>query len=151
MKILRWTLIAVVAAAILAASFLVGRAWWDSRIPGTYSVMQFGLPDYGGGPAPSKHMRAMGQMHMQMAGQIDASVTELVDGSSGPPDARFTLVAEHARIRLDSGATVDALTFNGRVPGPELRVHTGDLVEVTLVNKDLNEGVTIHWHGLDVP
>jgi FtsP/CotA-like multicopper oxidase with cupredoxin domain len=145
--------VAVVAAAIFVASFLVGRAWWESRIPGTYSVMQFGFPDYGGGPPASKHMRAMGQMHMQMAGGIDprASVTELVDRSSGPPDARFTLVAEHARIRLASGATVDALTFNGRVPGPELRVHTGDLVEVTLENRDLKEGVTIHWHGLDVP
>ena len=54
-------------------------------------------------------------------------------------------------MRLASGKVVDALTFNGRVPGPELRVHTGDLVEVALRNKDVKEGVTIHWHGVDVP
>jgi FtsP/CotA-like multicopper oxidase with cupredoxin domain len=30
-------------------------------------------------------------------------------------------------------------------------VHTGDLVEVDLRNKDVDEGVTIHWHGIDVP
>ena len=27
----------------------------------------------------------------------------------------------------------------------------GDLVEVTLVNEDVEDGVTVHWHGLDVP
>ena len=27
----------------------------------------------------------------------------------------------------------------------------GDLVEVTLANKDVEHGVTIHWHGVDVP
>ncbi len=27
----------------------------------------------------------------------------------------------------------------------------GDLVEVTLVNEDIEQGVTIHWHGVDVP
>jgi FtsP/CotA-like multicopper oxidase with cupredoxin domain len=27
----------------------------------------------------------------------------------------------------------------------------GELVEVTLINKDIDDGATIHWHGLDVP
>ena len=27
----------------------------------------------------------------------------------------------------------------------------GDLVEVTLVNENIDDGVTIHWHGVDVP
>ena len=54
-------------------------------------------------------------------------------------------------MRLPSGKTVDALTFDGKVPGPELRVRQGQLVEITLVNKDLEQGVAIHWHGVDVP
>src|SRR6185312_5194449 len=45
----------------------------------------------------------------------------------------------------------DALTFNGVLPGPELHVHVGDLVQVTLVNRNVGAGVTIHWHGVDVP
>ena len=44
-----------------------------------------------------------------------------------------------------------AWTYNGGLPGPEIRVRQGDLVEVTLVNKDIGDGVTIHWHGLNVP
>ncbi|GHO77757.1 hypothetical protein KSD_55280 [Ktedonobacter sp. SOSP1-85] len=54
-------------------------------------------------------------------------------------------------MRLRSGATVNAWTFNGQLPGPELRVHQGDLVEVKLINRLSRAGVTLHWHGLDVP
>jgi FtsP/CotA-like multicopper oxidase with cupredoxin domain len=54
-------------------------------------------------------------------------------------------------VRLASGRTIDGLTFNGRSPGPELRVRRGQLVEVTLRNEDVDGGVSIHWHGLDVP
>jgi FtsP/CotA-like multicopper oxidase with cupredoxin domain len=70
---------------------------------------------------------------------------------AGPADVRFQLVAQTAEIRLPSGRTVRALTFNGTVPGPELRVHEGELVEVTLSNRDIREGVSIHWHGVDLP
>ena len=42
------------------------------------------------------------------------------------------------------------LAFNGRVPGPEIRVNVGDQVRVVFENKtELNH--TIHWHGLHVP
>ncbi len=50
-----------------------------------------------------------------------------------------------------SGENIDAWTFNGISPGPELRARQGDLLEVTLVNADLSAGVTIHWHGVDLP
>lgn len=61
------------------------------------------------------------------------------------------LSARTATIRLASGREVEALTFDGVSPGPELRVRQGDLVEVTLINEDVSQGVTIHWHGVDVP
>jgi FtsP/CotA-like multicopper oxidase with cupredoxin domain len=54
-------------------------------------------------------------------------------------------------MQLSSGKTVKAWTFDGKAPGPELRVRQGDLVEVTLVNEDIEDGVTLHWHGIDVP
>ena len=128
-----------VAAAIVASLVVVGvlaHAWWDSRLPGTYNAMQFSKLDAGGAASSS--------------GRV-VSVAALTGPASGVPDERFTLTAEHARVRLASGKTVDALTFNGRAPGPELRVHTDDLVEVVLRNKDVREGITIHWHGVDVP
>jgi FtsP/CotA-like multicopper oxidase with cupredoxin domain len=54
-------------------------------------------------------------------------------------------------MSLSSGETVDAWTYDGQLPGPELRVRQGELVEVTLLNRDIDAGVTLHWHGLDVP
>ncbi len=36
-------------------------------------------------------------------------------------------------------------------PGPLLDVTEGDLVEVTLVNDNVEDGTTLHWHGVEVP
>ncbi len=48
---------AVVGVAVLIGVFaLIGNAWWDSRIPETYSVMSYGTHDFGGGSEPSSHV-----------------------------------------------------------------------------------------------
>jgi FtsP/CotA-like multicopper oxidase with cupredoxin domain len=132
------TLGAVGAVLVLALAAWIGHLWWDSRLPDTYDAMDMGAPDYGGGPA-GPHLHAGG-----------TSVATL-RGPSGTPDERFTLTARHAEVTLPSGHTVDAITFDGTAPGPEIRVREGDLVEVTLVNRDIDSGVSIHWHGVDVP
>ncbi|HXV02396.1 MAG TPA: multicopper oxidase family protein [Gaiellaceae bacterium] len=128
----------IAVLALLAVLAFVAKAWYDSRLPGTYAVMDYGTPEYGGGAATGHHHNAR------------TSVADLV-AAPGRLDVRFTLTAKKARIRLDSGKEIDALTFNGQVPGPELRVHQGDLVEVTLLNEDLDDGIAVHWHGVDVP
>ncbi|RFU83718.1 multicopper oxidase family protein [Streptomyces triticagri] len=79
------------------------------------------------------------------------SVDELTGGLKGTPDRRFTLTATERTRRLASGEKVAALAFNGQLPGPELRMRRGESVEVTLINRDVKDGVTLHWHGLDVP
>ncbi len=132
--------VVLAGTAALVAVGAVGWAWWQSRLPGTYNVMDYAVIDDGGGPPA----------HAGHAGLGTVPVTRL-RGPAGRPDARFTLTARHATVTLPSGRTVEALTFNGRVPGPELRAHRGDLVEVTLHNEDVEGGVTIHWHGVDVP
>ncbi|HZG17497.1 MAG TPA: multicopper oxidase family protein [Candidatus Bathyarchaeia archaeon] len=64
---------------------------------------------------------------------------------------KFELTAARKVLQLDNGKTVEAWTFNGSSPGPELIVTEGDRVVVTLHNKDIEDGVTIHWHGINVP
>lgn len=61
----------------------------------------------------------------------------------GEPTKRITLTAA---VRPDG-----AWAFNGQVPGPEISATVGDVVEVTLRNRDIARGVTLHWHGYDVP
>jgi len=47
---------------------------------------------------------------------------------------RLRIVIRHAKISIAAGVTYDAWTFDGRVPGPVLRVTEGDTVDFTLVN-----------------
>lgn len=60
------------------------------------------------------------------------------------PIKTFTLTAQVKRIHGQL-----AWTFNGSVPGPELRVTQGDRVRITLINH-LPVSTTIHWHGVRV-
>ncbi|MEC1901924.1 multicopper oxidase family protein [Bacillus subtilis] len=62
----------------------------------------------------------------------------------------FTLTAQERKHTLTDKKKVTAWTFNGSVPGPEIRVKEGENVEIKLKN-ELPEPVTIHWHGLPVP
>lgn len=81
----------------------------------------------------------------------------------GPGAARVAAV-EEARRRTGQGVTKVALTaasstvdlggrqvqtwcYGAQVPGPEIRVRRGDLVQVDLTN-NLPQPTTVHWHGL---
>ena len=57
----------------------------------------------------------------------------------GPRIVEFRLVIEEKKIVLDEqGASLQAMTFNGSIPGPLMVVHQGDYVELTLVNPETN-------------
>ena len=63
---------------------------------------------------------------------------------------QFDLVVQETSWELLPGVTADAITFNGTVPGPTIRVTEGDTVEIEVTNK-LDVSTSIHWHGLHVP
>lgn len=144
-----WRPVVGVAAALVLVLPL-GFLWWTSRLPSTYSVMEMGYVDLGGGPgtAQSSGDRAGHDGH-GMAGGV--SVAELTGPRQGGPDVDVTLVARKQSFRLASGEEVDGYTINGTSPGPTIRATVGDLVQVTLVNRDVTSGATLHWHGVDVP
>lgn len=48
---------------------------------------------------------------------------------------RLRIEINHKRLTIAAGVTYDAWTFDGRVPGPVLRVTEGDTVDFTLVNR----------------
>lgn len=59
--------------------------------------------------------------------------------SSGPKVVEFTMTIEEKKIVIDDkGTTMQAMTFNGSMPGPTMVVHEGDYVEITLVNPATN-------------
>lgn len=61
----------------------------------------------------------------------------------------FRLVTRPGKWEVAPGTVIDAWTYNGQVPGPELRVREGDLVRV-IVKNALPVPTTIHWHGVDL-
>jgi FtsP/CotA-like multicopper oxidase with cupredoxin domain len=118
---------AVVAVVALGA---LGWYWFSSLVPSTYSVMDMGHADYGGGAA---HEHGTG-----------VSVADLTGPAEGEPDVAVELAARAESFDLASGERVQGYTLNGRSPGPAIEAHQGDLVQVTLTNVDVPDGVTLH-------
>jgi uncharacterized cupredoxin-like copper-binding protein len=63
---------------------------------------------------------------------------------------QFEVTAQLAEWEVEPGKTVEAWTYNGTVPAPEIHVEVGDKVRVVLHN-ELPAGTVIHWHGIRVP
>lgn len=146
-RMLRRAAVALVLTCV-AAAFL-----WNERqaslLPDRMNMLGHAA-DYGGG-VPFAH--GMANHANDYCGDVagSVSVTQLTGPRDGEPDRRFVLAASQSVLRLASGVEVKAWTFNGQIPGPELRIRQGELVEVVLINRDIDKGVTIHWHGLNVP
>ncbi len=83
----------------------------------------------------AKFQRPLGGSHTAMApgGQV----------------REFHLETKPGKWELLPGITTEGWTYNGQVPGPELRVREGDLVRVILTNH-LPVPTTIHWHGVEL-
>ena len=141
----RWRLLVAVAAT-LALLAPLGWMWQASRMPGQYSVMEMGYADHGGGPVSASAGHAGSRHHGG-----GTSVAELVDDPTRPADVTVDLVAEAGEVTLASGRKVEGYTLNGSSPGPMIRVREGQLLEVRLRNESVDGGVTLHWHGVDVP
>lgn len=119
----RRTVLAVVATLAVLGPLVAMRQ--ASLLPDAYSVMDMGSGTAGhGGHGGGR------------------SVTELVDPTTGPPDVD---------VQLTAAQNGDRFTLNGQSPGPEIRAEQGQVVQVRLVNQSVPDGVTLHWHGVDVP
>lgn len=113
-------------------------------------------------PAPN-HQQSGRDAHNGMitVGEVDHvrngfdPETILTDWHTGTasrlPDGRvlreFEIVAEDKEIEIAPGLLFPAWTYNGRVPGPTLRVTEGDLVRVRFINLGSHPH-SIHFHGI---
>jgi len=62
----------------------------------------------------------------------------------------FDLTAKVVSWEYAPGKRTDAYSYNGVVPGPTIKVNSGDKVKVVLKN-ELPESTSIHWHGIVTP
>jgi FtsP/CotA-like multicopper oxidase with cupredoxin domain len=94
---------------------------------------------------------AVAQRSLQPEGwDAGIELSEAVDTNPDPHVVEVGVEARIARIEIAPGETVEAWTYNGRLPGPLIRVHVGDRLIVHFTN-GLPAPTTVHWHGLRVP
>jgi nitrite reductase (NO-forming) len=67
-------------------------------------------------------------------------------GSRGPAKVRIDLETVEVRGRLADNTTYNYWTFNGKVPGPMLRVRVGDTIELHLKNDSASHMI----HSIDL-
>ncbi len=91
----------------------------------------------------------MNKVRGTMGEAIDA-LNQIVAEVNRPKVKEFRLVAKESSWELFPGTRVQALTYNGQIPGPSIRVREGDFVRVILQN-DLRVPTSLHFHGLVLP
>ena len=105
----------------------------------------------GAGVAASAALTACGGSTASRSTAIEPTAPEVRRAEDtrrgGRPVARtIALRAAPATVDL-GGVLVDTWAFDGRIPGPEIRVDRGEVLRVELANA-LPQQTTVHWHGL---
>jgi manganese oxidase len=62
----------------------------------------------------------------------------------------YDIVAEVVAWEVEPGKVVDAWTYNGVVPAPEIHLEVGDKFRMNFTN-NLPESTAVHFHGVRVP
>lgn len=62
----------------------------------------------------------------------------------------FEVTCKDIKWEIEPGKAIEAMAYNGIVPGPEIRVTEGDKVRVVCKN-EMKQSTAIHFHGVLVP
>ena len=104
----------------------------------------------------------MGTMSAAQMAKVDSAVTKSfpaeTKGSGGQPLEPeiqdgvkvFELTANELSWEVEPGKVMQAMGYNGMLPGPQIDVELGDRVRVVLHN-ELKQPTTLHFHGVRVP
>ena len=136
------------AAGLLVAMLALGLALVAVlRAPSSSTGAEMGM-SMSGGSSMMEHMAAA-----PMEGVPDATATrggQVLAHTVEDGVWVFSLNATPVRWPILPGTRVTAWTYNGVVAGPEIRVPYGQRVRIVVQN-DLPDETTVHWHGIDVP
>ncbi len=76
---------------------------------------------------------------------------EVLEPEVGPDGTKhFELTAAITEWEVSPGNVVEAWTYDGMVPGPQIFLEVGDRVEIELHN-ELPMGTDLHLHGINIP
>ncbi|RMX73769.1 hypothetical protein D0869_13271 [Hortaea werneckii] len=128
------------ASAALASRDIFG--FVNGAVNNTLSILgtpqQRHFPDFLNGPKP--HGFPWGDHH--------ANDTNYYDWT---PNTGMTRRYEWSVAKekcSPDGVEIDCLLVNGEFPGPTIEANWGDIIEVKVTNDMVEEGTSIHWHGI---
>lgn len=109
------------------------------------------------GAAPGPDYAAVDIAHAAVVKQYLTGPPAKTEGLGGTPIEPklengvkvFDLTAKVVQWEVSPGHRYEAWTYNGTVPGPQIRVKQGETVKVRLKNQ-LPESTSIHFHGLEI-
>jgi len=118
-----------------------------------------GTPDTGG-TTTSMTAQQMADAHAQgvtdfVAQLKDGPNTEGLGNQPLKPEMDgnvkvFNLTVTQMQWEITTGQFVDAMAFNGQIPGPQITVNPGDHVRFFVQNQ-MDQPFVLHFHGLRVP
>jgi FtsP/CotA-like multicopper oxidase with cupredoxin domain len=76
--------------------------------------------------------------------------SSLVAAEARLVEAKLVAAPSAVQIVPEKYPRTQVWAYNGSVPGPVLRVRQGDRLRIAVENR-LDEGSTVHWHGVRVP
>jgi FtsP/CotA-like multicopper oxidase with cupredoxin domain len=86
-----------------------------------------------------------------LLGTAAATLTGRAAQAQAPaPQFDYTIRIAPIALELAPGKTVNTTGYNGRVPGPVLRLQEGKPVTINVIN-DAGYPDIVHWHGLYLP
>jgi nitrite reductase (NO-forming) len=135
----------VPAAGITFICSIPGHA--DAGMKGavTVSGQAVASADSHGGPAPATSVAA--DPNAPKYTLYDATAPKVLDGTVHD----INLVVEEKLMTVAEGFVVNVWTFNGTVPGPVIRVHLGDTVNIHLKNPATNKlSHSVDFHASQV-
>lgn len=137
----------------------------DAGMTGTVKIVEAGSDEATTG-SEDEMVMTNDEMDAMMKVRTDAflaSVTEMGDGVTTDASQNvleytvaedgakeFNLTASIVDWEVEPGKVVKGWAYNGMIPGPTIKINTGDHIRVNIKN-DLPESTAIHWHGVLVP
>ncbi|MBW4699326.1 MAG: multicopper oxidase domain-containing protein [Aphanocapsa lilacina HA4352-LM1] len=118
------------AGAVAAAATLPGlwRQWQSARVP----------------PLPESAPPVSGMQPLALLREFDYGTLKQENGRTV---REFRIEARTNAIQLNPAVSFVSWNFNGRVPGPTLRVKAGERVRVLFVNRG-GHAHSMHFHGI---
>ena len=123
----RYTMLFTIAAVAVMGATLFGSTYTQTQISGqSLDMSKMDMMD---------KIREMGGLQLVMP-QAFAETDCGVLADTGRNVVEFNLTGESVSLPIMGGESYNAMTFNGQVPGPTLRVTQGDVVKMTLTIPD---------------